>query len=104
MLAKSCRRVQIVWTDGGYAGKLVIWAKETLNLALTIVKRSDDTTGFTVLPRRWVVERTLGLDRQAPTLRAGLRTAAGPPQSHGPLDNDQNHQQTLGQTGLGTGS
>ena len=59
MLAKSCRRVQLVWADGGYAGKLVIWAKETLNLALTIVKRSDDTTGFTVLPRRWVVERTL---------------------------------------------
>jgi transposase len=58
MLAKSCRRVQLVWADGGYAGKLVIWAKETLNLALTIVKRSDDTTGFTVLPRRWVVERT----------------------------------------------
>ena len=59
MLAKSCRRVQLVWADGGYTGKLVIWAKETLNLALTIVKRSDDTTGFTVLPRRWVVERTL---------------------------------------------
>ncbi|NYF59975.1 transposase [Micromonospora purpureochromogenes] len=26
---------------------------------MTIVKRSDDPTGFTVLPRRWVVERTL---------------------------------------------
>jgi transposase len=25
-----------------------------------IVKRSDDTTGFQVLPRRWVVERTFG--------------------------------------------
>ena len=23
-----------------------------------VVKRSDDTQGFTVLPRRWVVERT----------------------------------------------
>ncbi|MBT2458463.1 transposase [Streptomyces sp. ISL-86] len=27
--------------------------------ALEIVKRSDDMTGFVVLPRRWVVERTL---------------------------------------------
>ena len=27
---------------------------------MTIVKRSDDTTGFVVLPRRWVVERTFG--------------------------------------------
>jgi transposase len=25
---------------------------------LEIVKRSDDTKGFVVLPRRWVVERT----------------------------------------------
>ncbi len=24
------------------------------------MKRSDDTTGFKVLPRRWVVERTFG--------------------------------------------
>ena len=27
-------------------------------LRLEIVKRSDDTKGFVVLPRRWVVERT----------------------------------------------
>jgi putative transposase len=26
-------------------------------LRLAIVKRSDDTRGFVVLPRRWVVER-----------------------------------------------
>jgi putative transposase len=26
---------------------------------LEIVKRSDEVTGFQVLPRRWVVERTL---------------------------------------------
>ena len=58
-LAASCRRIQLVWADGGYAGKLVLWAKETLHLALTVVKRSDDTKGFTVLLRRWVVERTL---------------------------------------------
>jgi transposase len=29
-------------------------------LSVTVVKRSDDTKGFVVLPRRWVVERTLG--------------------------------------------
>jgi transposase len=28
-------------------------------LRMKIVKRSDDTKGFVVLPRRWVVERTL---------------------------------------------
>ena len=30
----------------------------TISLRLEIVKRSDDTKGFVVLPRRWVVERT----------------------------------------------
>lgn len=57
-LAGSCRRVQLVWADGGYAGKLVAWTAETLGLALAIVKRSE-LPGFQVLPRRWVVERTL---------------------------------------------
>ena len=59
LLASSCQRIRLLWADGGSACKLVAWAKETMNLALTIVKRSDDTTGFTVLPPRWVVERTL---------------------------------------------
>lgn len=51
--------VRLVWADGGHAGRLVDWAAENLHLTLEIVKRSDDTTGFVVLPRRWVVERTL---------------------------------------------
>ncbi|MGC2998775.1 transposase [Streptomyces sp. G35A] len=51
--------VRLVWADGGYAGRLVDWAAENLQLTLDIVKRSDNTTGFVVLPRRWVVERTL---------------------------------------------
>lgn len=54
------RKITLVWADGGYRGRLVIWAKEKLQLTLEIVKRSDDMTGFVVLPRRWVVERTLG--------------------------------------------
>ena len=33
---------------------------QVLALTVTIIKRSDDTTGFAVLPRRWVVERTFG--------------------------------------------
>ena len=45
--------------DGGYTGRLVEWAKEKLALAVKVVKRSDDVSGFVVLPRRWVVERTL---------------------------------------------
>jgi transposase len=50
--------VTLVWADGGYTGRLVGWARQVLAIAVTVVKRSDDMTGFVVLPRRWVVERT----------------------------------------------
>ncbi|MEU9363523.1 transposase [Streptomyces avermitilis] len=49
--------LRLVWADGGYAGRLVGWSAEDFHLTLEIVKRSDDTTGFVVLPRRRVVER-----------------------------------------------
>ncbi|MFJ9713903.1 IS5 family transposase [Streptomyces sp. NPDC101234] len=51
-------RITIVWADGGYTGRLVDLAHDVLGLALSVVKRSDDTTGFVVLPKRWLVERT----------------------------------------------
>lgn len=53
------QRIRLVWADGGYAGKLVDWARQRWAIVLSIVKRSDTDTGFVVLPRRWVVERTL---------------------------------------------
>ncbi|MFI6006847.1 transposase [Streptomyces sp. NPDC051366] len=33
-------------------------ARNVLRIALTVVKRSDDVSGFVVLPKRWLVERT----------------------------------------------
>src|SRR5262249_35579828 len=53
-------RLQLIWADGGYAGQLVDWVSDFGDWTLEIVKRSDDVRGFKVLPRRWVVERTLG--------------------------------------------
>ncbi|MCZ7456228.1 hypothetical protein O7595_00840 [Streptomyces sp. WMMC940] len=50
--------VRLVWAEGGYTGSLVGWAGDKLRLTLEIVKRIDDTAGFMVLPRRWVVELT----------------------------------------------
>jgi transposase len=54
--------LRILWVDGGYTGKLFAdWVKgRRPKLAVTVVKRSDATVGFKVLPRRWVVERTFG--------------------------------------------
>jgi transposase len=58
-LLRAFPTVKLTWADGGYAGKLVAWAKTALKLTLQIVKRPDDLHVFKVLPRRWVVERTL---------------------------------------------
>jgi putative transposase len=53
-------RLKLIWADGGYAGQLIQWTKELAGWVLEIVKRSDDIKGFKVLPKRWIVERTLG--------------------------------------------
>ena len=56
--------LQLLWADGGYAGdKLAGWMTERFGdrpLRLEIVRRSDKTKAFQILPRRWVVERTFG--------------------------------------------
>ena len=62
MLSMS-QRVQIIWADGGYLGKLVQWVKPLRpfgKLKLEIVRRCDHARGFKVLPKRWLVERTFG--------------------------------------------
>ena len=53
-------RLELIWADAGYSGKLVDWVNSVCGWMLGIVKRSDDVKGFQVLPRRWVVERTFG--------------------------------------------
>ena len=60
LLRERFSTIRLVWADGGYAGRLVTWAAKVIRLSVIIVKRSDDAKGFAVLPRRWVVERTLG--------------------------------------------
>ena len=51
-------RLRLIWADGGYAGQLVEWVKKVYHRTLEIVKRPDDLTGFVVLPKRGIVERT----------------------------------------------
>src|ERR1700761_7220036 len=49
-----------VFADGGYAGDKLKGALEGPgNWTIEIVKRSDAAKGFVLLPRRWVVERTI---------------------------------------------
>lgn len=49
-----------VFADGGYAGpKLEAALTQIGTWTLEIIKRSDTAKGFQLLPRRWVVERTI---------------------------------------------
>jgi putative transposase len=57
-LLGSWPRMERVWADGGYAGKLIRWVSSFCQWILEIVKRNDDVKGFKLLPKRWVVERT----------------------------------------------
>jgi len=58
--AKGFPRLQLIWADGGYSGLLLaVWALLATGWLLTIVERAAGQVGFQVLPRRWVVERTL---------------------------------------------
>ena len=53
-------RLRLIWADGAYAGRLVDWAFALGGWLIEVVKRPKNSHSFEVLPRRWVVERTLG--------------------------------------------
>ena len=53
-------RLRLIWADGAYGGKLVEWAKTVDGWTLELMRRPTQQHTFQVLPRRWVVERTLG--------------------------------------------
>jgi putative transposase len=71
-IGEGLPRMEKVWADRGYNGKIGEWIKERLGWVLEIVKPprrwvrvpADEEpppypVGFIVLPRRWVIERTL---------------------------------------------
>jgi transposase len=58
-LRAGYRGIRLCWADAGYAGKLVAWAAELLHLVVQIVRKRPGQSTFEVLPRRWLVERTL---------------------------------------------
>jgi transposase len=64
MLLASIRKtfpwLRHVFADGGYAGPKLETALARIGTwSLEIIKRSDTAKGFELLPRRWVVERTI---------------------------------------------
>jgi len=56
----SLPRLQLVWADGGYRGpNFAGWVQEEVGWRIEIVKK-DKEEPFTILPKRWIVERTFG--------------------------------------------
>ena len=53
-----CKKLRLIWVDGGYRGELMDWVSERFRFQLRPVVRPKGTKGFVLLPRRWVVERT----------------------------------------------
>lgn len=51
------QRLVLIWADQGYEG-LEGWLIAHCQWVLQIVKPPKGSKGFTLLPRRWVVERT----------------------------------------------
>ena len=52
-------RLVKLWADSAYR-PIVEWVKAAFGIELDIVTQAKDHKGFVVLPRRWVVERTIG--------------------------------------------
>jgi len=57
-LAACFRRIRMIWVDGAYSGGPVTLGAN-LGIVVQVVAKLAGQVGFKVLPRRWVVERTL---------------------------------------------
>jgi transposase len=54
-------RLRLLWANQAYRGDLSAWLwglRPWRNVRLEIVKRPEGTTGFLLLPKRWIVERS----------------------------------------------
>lgn len=57
LVAQRYPRLKKIWADAAYRGQFVERAAQ-LGIDVEIVRRAEDQSGFVVLHRRWVVERT----------------------------------------------
>jgi putative transposase len=60
-LAPLVPRLKKIWADAAYQGQeLAQWCLAQGNWDLEVARRPAGTRGFSIQPRRWVVERTFG--------------------------------------------
>lgn len=53
------RLLKLVWVDTAYQGQALADAFARHGVRVEVVRRPEGQNGFTVIARRWVVERTL---------------------------------------------
>lgn len=54
-------RLAHIWVDGGFSGQdFAHWVMDMFRWVIETVLRPQNVTGFVLLPKRWVVERTYG--------------------------------------------
>ena len=59
-VSKRWPELRKLWADQGYSGdELKQWLGEHYGIDLEVVERLADQVGFAVLPKRWIVERSI---------------------------------------------
>jgi putative transposase len=58
-VAQRWTQLHKVWADQGYTGDWADWLRQEYGIELEVVLKAADQKGFVVLPRRWVVERSI---------------------------------------------
>ncbi len=51
-------RWEVLWVEGGYEHRIEAWVAQHCGIRVEVVKRSDGQSGWELLPKRWVAERT----------------------------------------------
>lgn len=60
-MGKGTARLHTIWADGGFDGApFMHWVMDVCRWIVQVVLRPEQTKGFLLLKKRWVVERTLG--------------------------------------------
>jgi transposase len=60
-MGQSVSRLHTIWADGGFDGEpFMMWVIDVCCWIVQVVLRPEQTKGFVLLKKRWVVERTFG--------------------------------------------
>lgn len=60
-MRQQVSRLATIWVDGGFDGTpFIMWVMDVCRWIVQVVLRPQQTKGFVVLKKRWVVERTFG--------------------------------------------